>query len=179
MRTYTVHHIDDDPRTIVELADDVVFVKDGFSWPAFFIPMFWLIYRGMWIVLIGYIAVLVVSSTLLGFLGVDDTTSFVVGLAVSLLMGFEGNDLLRWTLSRSGLRAVAVVQAGSIEDAERRFFQGMIEAAGHPLPEVYTEVRKSRPTVSHPARAGGVWGSQGVDDEEQIVGLFPRPEGKA
>lgn len=186
MRTYTVHHTDNDPRTVVDLADDTVFVKDGFSWPAFLIPMLWLIYRGMWFVLLGYIAVLIATSTLMGLLGVDDLTALAVGFAVNLLMGFEGNDLLRWTLSRRGLRAVAVVQARSLTSAERRFFQGIIQAAGYPPAEAYTEVPAddqpaTKPAVAlNPTRAGGVWADQAVEEEEErIVGLFPRPEGKA
>ena len=185
MRTFTVHHTDNDPRTVVDLADDTVFVKDGFSWPAFLISMLWLIYRGMWWVLLGYIAVVIATSTLMSLLGVDDTTALAVGFAVNLLMGFEGNDLLRWTLSRSGLRPVAVVQARSLTSAERRFFQGMIDAAGYPSVEGYPELPSEEQPATKPAapvnptRAGGVWADQAVEEEERIVGLFPRPEGKA
>lgn len=187
MRTYTVHHIDNDPRTVVDWADETVFVKDGFCWPAFLIPMLWLIYRGMWWVLLGYFALVIATSALTNFLGVDDLTAVAVAFAVNLLMGFEGNDLLRWTLSRSGLKPIAVVQARSLTAAERRFFQGVIEAAGYPSPEMHLDVgSQEQPAPAKPAapvnptRAGGVWAEQAVEDEEErIVGLFPRPEGKA
>ena len=39
-----------------------VFVKDGFCWPALFIPELWLLFRRMWLVLVVYVALSVVVS---------------------------------------------------------------------------------------------------------------------
>ena len=36
----------------MQRADRLAFVKDGFSWPALFVPLLWLIYHRMWIELI-------------------------------------------------------------------------------------------------------------------------------
>lgn len=181
MRTYTVHHAEDDPQSIVELADDAVFVKDGFSWPAFLMPLIWLPYRGMWLAFAGYLSVVGAILLLVSRVEIDGLSVFALGVAVNLLMGFEGNDLLRWKLSREGLRTIAVVQARSLSSAERRFFQGMIEATGSPAGgvELHIETKPARSPVAAQVKAGTVWADQAGDDEEGIVGLFPRPEGKA
>ena len=48
---------------------------------------------------------------------------------VALIMGFEGNSLLRWTLGRRGFEEIGEVAAASPQDAELRFFEHRAPAA--------------------------------------------------
>jgi Zn-dependent protease with chaperone function len=57
MRTYTVHHRLTDARDLAREVEGLVFVKEGFCWPGLFFPAFWLLFRGLWLVLIGYLVV--------------------------------------------------------------------------------------------------------------------------
>ena len=57
MKTYTVHYRPEAGVSMTGLANDAILVKEGFSWPAFFIPFIWLIYQRMWIVFAAFIAI--------------------------------------------------------------------------------------------------------------------------
>ena len=59
-------------------ADALQFVKEGFCWPAFFVPALWLIYCRMWIELVLFV---VIFGALQWAFGVDK----------------PGQDLLGWT----------------------------------------------------------------------------------
>ena len=81
-------------------------VKDGFSWPAFFLGPLWLAWKGLWWPLAGWLA-----WFLLARYGLPAAAQTPVGLAVMLLLGLEGNNLLRWQLAREGWREVGVIAA--------------------------------------------------------------------
>ena len=44
-------------------------------------------------------------------------------LLTALLLGFEGNNLLRWTLARRGYEEIGEVAADTPRAAEMRFFE--------------------------------------------------------
>ena len=174
MRSYTVHHPEDDFRIVAERADDTVLVRDGFCWGAFVFPPIWLCMRGLWLELAVYVLALTILIALSNFVGLDLGAALCVLVALNFLIGLEGKELLRWKLSRAGFHTVAVVQAESLEAAERRFFENLFELAGNPPLRVPAD---SQAAFSQ-ARPGTVWAEQGRSDEDDIVGMFPRPEGK-
>ena len=57
MQYYSVYETDTPAANLVERADKLAFVKEGFSWTAFFFGALWLIYQRMWIELVVYVAV--------------------------------------------------------------------------------------------------------------------------
>lgn len=122
MNIYTVHHRQEATGSLTGLADDAVLVKQGFSWPAFLVPLFWLVWKRMWIVLALYLAVemglAAVTYTELASQGAVAAAS----LAVNLILGFQGNDLYRWTLERRRYREQAVVAGRDLAAAEHRYF---------------------------------------------------------
>ncbi|MGF7158606.1 hypothetical protein FHS85_000216 [Rhodoligotrophos appendicifer] len=122
MKTFTVHHRERNPEAILADPDGLEVVKEGFSWPAFFIPLLWLIYKRMWLVLVLFLVVnaaLAVIGVLWPMPGAAET---FVALAVNLFMGLQGNDLRRWTLARRGKAEVGVVMGDDLLAAEHRFF---------------------------------------------------------
>ena len=135
MKTYTVHYRPESGVSMTGLAGDAVLIKDGFSWPAFAVPFVWFIYNRMWIVLAIYVAIEMVLATLAGGLGLPDGLVMVGSLAINLIIGFQGNDLLRWSLERRRYKQHAVVAASSLVEAEHRFFvsaENELSTAGAP-----------------------------------------------
>ena len=122
MKIYSVHYRQEAGASLTGLADEAVLVKEGFSWPAFFVPLFWLIYKRMWIVLAVYIAIQIVLTSLAALIGLPDGPVFVCSFALSVIIGFEGNNLLRWTLERNRFRQQAIVAGKDLAEAEQRFF---------------------------------------------------------
>ena len=52
MTVYSVYEPPTKRRTLLCARTALAFVKEGFSWPAFFVPALWLIYHRMWIELV-------------------------------------------------------------------------------------------------------------------------------
>ncbi|HVY19163.1 MAG TPA: DUF2628 domain-containing protein [Bauldia sp.] len=143
---------------------DVVFVKDGFNWPALFFAGPWLIYRRMWLTLIGYIIAAVAVT--FAAAQISDGYGTLAGLAVHLLFALEANQLRMWTLERNGYRLIAVSEGRNVEEAEIRYFSEAEVAMppAPPAPPAPPSVpRTPQPPVSPSAEAG------------DVVGLFPAP----
>ncbi|MBB5754093.1 DUF2628 domain-containing protein [Prosthecomicrobium pneumaticum] len=150
MKTYVVMA----PRD-TDAADRLVFVKDGFCWPAFFLPLVWLLYRRMWIVFLGFVLVtagLEFAGRQLG----EGISGLVAALAV-LLFALEANALRRWTLSGRGWRTVGVASGRSIDEAELRFFAGLDDPAPPEVPAAPRSPLAGVPVTAHPP----------------VLGLFP------
>jgi hypothetical protein len=116
--TYTVH-----VRGRGRADADVVFVKDGFSWPAFFFTLIWALWHRLWmfalIVAASGFAIAIVSELLL----LDPVTDAAIGLAWSVLVGFEANDARRRALERRDFDTEDVVLGQTLAQAEHSFFQ--------------------------------------------------------
>ncbi len=123
----------DDPRS-------VIFLKEGFSWPALWIPFVWLLYHRMWLLVAAYFGVSVVVALLGQWLGSDGAPAAIIGLGSGLLVACEANGLRRWHLSRSGYRQVATIAAKNLPQAEARYFSGrpVTPASALASPAVFT-----------------------------------------
>ena len=142
-------------------AMDLVFVKEGFCWPALFVPELWLIFRRMWLVLLIDIAVIAGVSLVGERIGEPLAAVFLV--AARLLFALEGNELRRWTMRRRGYALVGVAGGDSLSEAEVRFFSDRrMPAPDEPGPH----------PPAPPAQAAYT-----PDEAGEVVGLFPRPGG--
>src|ERR1051325_10856912 len=122
MPTFTVHA---PPPKAGETANDpqrFVFVRDGFHFWAFLLAPLWLLYRRLWLVLLGFFVVSVVVGGTLHLLGASSGFKFLGSTLVALLVGFEAATLWRWTLGRRRWQTLGFVIADDEENAERRFF---------------------------------------------------------
>ena len=117
MRLYSVHLRDHGRRA----DQDLILVKEGFSWPAFVFTFVWALFTRMWWVAIGLFAIVMLSGYGLVALGVSETVDAIVTVALAVAVGFLGNDLRRWTLTRRGYQEVAMVSGKNAEEATRRF----------------------------------------------------------
>jgi hypothetical protein len=159
----------------------LVFVKDGFCWPAFLFAGLWMIYRRLWLVLIGYAVVslaLVAAAKAAG----GGIIGFVI-LAIHFLFALEATALRTWTLGRHGYRLVGIAEGRREEEAEIRYFSE-IEAAPQAIPPQPPQPPRppqvpvppvppvppappSVPRVPSPPNA----------EAGDVVGLFPAPGG--
>lgn len=158
-----------------------VFVKDGFCWPALFVPELWLLARRMWLVFVLYLA----ASVAISIIGskVGGPLPWVTLVLMHLLFALEGNALRRWKLSSRGYAFIGVAE-GHREEAELRFFSqwqvpaqapttdapqdGAAADETQPAPQptqVAMPVTRTPEPAPNAAETGGV------------IGLFPAPGG--
>jgi len=128
MRSYTVY------RRVRSIGDpeaearDTEFVREGFSWIAFVVPVLWLLYFRLWLVLLGFLVLAVALTAGLAALGAETWVRFAVQIALALMVGAEAHNLRRWTLARHGYEFVGVVLGRDQMEAETRYFRGWTRA---------------------------------------------------
>lgn len=161
MTVYTVH----EPAGLKGRSDaaarHIAFVKEGFCWPAFLIAPIWLVYRRMWWVLLGFLAVGVALGGLELWLGRGSALSSIVEIVLLLLFALEANNLRRWELRRRGNRLRAVVAGRDREECERKFFSTWLAERSAPRPD---STPATAPTSVAPAPA-----------PSGVIGMFPEP----
>jgi len=139
----------------------LVFVKEGFCWPALFFPEIWLIFRRMWLVLVIDVLVIIAAGLVVDRVG---AAAGLILVLLRLLFALEANGLRRWTYYRHGFRLVGVVEGRRLWEAELRFFLDWAPEASAPPPPPEPEPPVAKP----PSPEAG-----------EVVGLFPVPGGAA
>jgi len=156
MPTFTVHAPPPRKGETTLAPERFVFVRDGFHVWAFLLTPLWLLARRLWLGFIGYVVLTVVFGVALRLFGAPRPVTFLVGLAIALLFGFEAATLRRWKLSRRrGWRVLGVVVGEDRESAERRFFGEWIARAPEAPPREAAPARPPAPP--------------------EVIGLFPEP----
>ncbi len=94
--------------------------------------------------------------------GLSFGSSLLIGFLLHLLLGLEGNSLLRWRLARRRYRLVGVVSATALEPAERQFFARITQPQTNasPLPNDIPPPPPPPVPVQH----------------ADVIGVFPEPE---
>jgi len=159
MRIYTVHELAGRPLD----ADGIVFVKEGFCWPAFFFGVLWALAQRLWLVVLGSFALLLAINGVLQYFGLGPGEAFVCSTAFQLLLGFEANDLRRWTLARKGYTTIGIASGRTLEEAEQHFFTHW----SGPKPGAH-------PVTSHRA---AIWPRRTAEQDDAVLGLFPKAGG--
>ena len=123
MLTYTAHRRAD-PLALDYTRDgqDVVFIKDGFSWLAFLIPVFWMLWHRLWLPLAAYVSAVALVAVAGYLLPLPDGLTASIGLLANFFMGLEGNNFRRKALAKRGYEEVADIVAQNNEEASFRFF---------------------------------------------------------
>lgn len=162
MTLYSVHAPGAEAPDLADRADALAFVKEGFSWPALFVPALWLIYQRMWIELLVFVVLIVGLQAAFAWAGIDLGLVQWITLAVMLLFAIEANDLRRAALSRRGYRLAGIVTGRDREAAELSFFRSWLPQQERTMRN--EEGRAAQPPV--PLRQSG-------GDPEDVIGLFP------
>jgi hypothetical protein len=167
---YSVYEPNQEAPDIEARADALQFVKEGFSWPAFLVPVLWLIYCRMWIELVVFIAILVLLQLVSG--GGQEAGAQLSGwvtIAISVILGFEGNDLRGAALERRGYRLIGIAEGRGRTDAEHAFFNTWLPLQKrHPRPERPPERPGDR------EREGEARRLTTLGEGEGVIGLFPQ-----
>ncbi len=167
MAVYTVH----EPPLKTGAAPEperFVFVRDSFSFAALLFGPLWMLRHRMWLVLIGYGAVMALLITPVLRLRGSVTVGVAVWALLMLLIGFEAATLRRFTLGRRRFRNIGIVVGDDRELAERRFFDAWVHKdspvrkdAGAPAAASGAAVFTASPRAPHAA--------------SDVLGLFPEP----
>lgn len=126
MATYTVHEPPHPSADRVDRADELRFIKDGFSWLCALAPPLGLAAKGLWIALAAFIAVVCAASALLSAIGLDPSWIALLVSGLGIYLGFETSTLERAMLDRAGWRMVGTVSGRNIDECERRFFESWL-----------------------------------------------------
>jgi hypothetical protein len=126
LRVYTVHESKNPPSDRQDRAEDLRFVRDGFSWPAALFTPLWLLMRGFWLALIIYLIVATALALAGQMLGLDEEIQFLIMFGLHVLVGFEADTIERWTLRRHGWDMIGTVAGRDVVECERRFFDAWL-----------------------------------------------------
>ena len=122
MVIYTVHEPPNASANRLESAEELIFVKDGFSWLAAVLPAVWLLWRRMWVELVVFMAVAGVITWAFTQAGAAELGNAIL-LAIQIVFGFEAGALYSAALERRGWQIVGTVSGRNEEDCERRFLE--------------------------------------------------------
>jgi hypothetical protein len=164
---YSVYEPPSEVADIVERADRLAFVKEGFSWPAFLVPILWLLYYRMWLEFVLLALIYVALQLVFGTEAQGQALFAWASLAIAVLFAFEANDLRAASLERRGYRLAGVATGRDRTEAERAFF-------GSWLPRQTKAARESERMVE-PRRGTETTQAVSRSEGEEVIGLFPRP----
>ena len=107
MRFYTAHvrHGGLDPDR------DLVLVKEGFSWPAFFFSVPWALLARLWLAAFFLVLAIAAVEFLAYAVELDQTTWTALSMGIFAGFGWLGNDLRRQKLERAGFVFRGVIAA--------------------------------------------------------------------
>lgn len=137
-------------------------IPEHFAWGAFLLTGLWLLGKRLWLATLLFMFLCGVLIWLNSRFGLHTSALSLIYWAVALFLGVEGNNLVARKLSRKGWRLADVVEARTLAEAERRYFERALagEAA---LPRVEAA------SAAVAARPGGPL---------PIIGLFPEARGR-
>jgi hypothetical protein len=117
MKIYTAHRFPAAPR------EHARFVKDGFSWPAFFFPVIWLVIKRLWLPLALYVLALTLIFVAASRLQLAGGAVVAVAIGVNLILAFEANNLYRRALLRRGMFDDGYFVGEDSDEAALKYFQ--------------------------------------------------------
>ena len=116
MKLYTAHR----PPNLSP--DRSVFVKEGFSWPAFFFSLIWLLYQRLWLASAVYILALAAIGAAAAAAQLPNGPVTALIFTLNLVLGFEANDIKRRALLRRGYSEEGPLLGENLLHAETRYF---------------------------------------------------------
>lgn len=167
MTVYSVYEPPVQAPDLALRAERLVFVTEGFSWPALFVPILWLLYYRMWVEFVLLALIYVALQLVFGTDAQGQTLFGWASLAIAVLFAFEANDLRAASLERRGYRLAGMASGRDRIEAERSFFTAWLAQQGKAARDPERVVEPRREVESGPPMAR----SEG----EEVIGLFPRP----
>jgi hypothetical protein len=162
MASYTIHLPPGVTRAEAASTGRLRLVRDGFSLFALILPLIWLLWNRLWLILLAWIAAVIGIEALARFAG--EVPASIVAVLFALWFAVEARDLQRWTLARRGWQDAGVVVASHADEAERRVVEAWLTA----------------PTATAPAAppAHPIASASRSAAPPSAIGLFPSPGGR-
>src|SRR4030081_2539275 len=130
MALYSVHIQGDGPLSVAEAE----FVRQAFSWKAFFLGPIWLLWHRLWagfVVWAAACSILIAASPTI----ISESACLFIALALQILLGLEANRLREAKLAKNGYRLVEIIAAPAHDEAEIAFCR-QFEAPDGPLADI-------------------------------------------
>jgi hypothetical protein len=159
MTIYAVHVPTNAPENVAAAADRCAFVRDSFSWGAFFFGPLWLLRHQLWIAFFGWLIAVLLLWAASHWLGVGNSAVFWCYVATAIFLGLEGGMLRSAALGRRGFDIADVVATDSRDHAERIFYARWLPAVGAAL--------QNKPLFSPVTPAAT------PDPGDGVIGTFP------
>lgn len=125
MRIYSVHL----RRHGLDPDRDIKLVKEGFSWPAFFLGALWALWHRLWvpaaIIFVAYISVGLASAKA----GLDPFSQISLFLGLAVIVGYVAGDLRCRKLAQLGFAFGGVVQGQDSDLALYRYLDNTPDMA--------------------------------------------------
>jgi hypothetical protein len=121
MAVFTVHL----PPAGAAAPENIRFVREGFSYAAFFFGPVWLLWKRAWISAIAWTLLLAAIGGAGSLLKINKSAMTFAGLASALVLGFESDRVIAWSLRRRGYEEKDVVIADNEDEAEEVYFSRM------------------------------------------------------
>jgi Protein of unknown function (DUF2628) len=153
---------------MAERAARLVFVKQGFCWPALFLGPLWLCFHRLWIALALFLLVLVGMDALLDLSELGQAMQGWCTLALFVYLALEANGLRAWALERRGYLRAGLAAGRSRGEAELDFFRHWLPSQSVSTDRDQARVRDAaaRMAASEPSNPPSAEG-------DDVVGLFP------
>ena len=162
MKTYLVFEPAEGGRDAAA-ADRVVFLREKFRWLALIFGPLWLLWNRLWLAFVVWLIAILMLAIVAYVFGLDEKAAAPLMWLPTLIVAFEGTELLRRKLLRRRFRESGVMVAQDFEDAERRYFADWQGRA--PVVAAKSPVASATPVSSAPS-------------SNSVFGLFPEPGGR-
>ncbi len=166
MVIYSVHEREDEDGDIATRADKIFFVRDGFAWIALVTPLLWLLYHRMWLILAGFVVLIVAIQAGVLVFGLGEERAGSAALVVNGAFAFLANDLRRRTLELQGYSLVELVAGRDLAECEERFFTEWLSKQDVRADEA-SGAKLKKATVASPLNSS--------IEAEGVIGIFPEP----
>jgi hypothetical protein len=123
MKIYTIHTNLSDPNPL----ENLVLIKEGFSWSGAFFQVFWALYNKMWLfsLILFSVSMILLVLNVKGIIG--DGVSEAVKFGFFLVIGFSFNDWRRYDLENKGYIMSGVVSAKNEDEARYKIISDMLQ----------------------------------------------------
>ncbi len=137
-------------------------IPEHFAWGAFLLTGLWLLGKRLWLATLILVLVWAAVFYLNSRFGLHPTALGLIYWSIAVFLGVEGNNLVVRKLTRQGWRSADVVEARTLAEAERRYFERALAGeATLPRVEAAPAAVAARPSGPLP-----------------IIGLFPEAQGR-
>ena len=169
MVIFNVHEPPNVSGNRLQSAEQLVFVKDGYTWLAALVPPLWLLWKRMWLEFAIYAGVTGLLVWLLASAGATNVSNALL-LIIQIVFGFEAGALYSASLERRGWRLVGTVSGRNAEDAERRFLEAWLPT--------HTEIPQTVGAVD-PGSARETWAEAALAQAKDALARSRRAWSKA